>query len=129
MTVLLTNNAKTVLAGVVSPGDTIIPLRAGAGVLFPQPIEADDWFPLALTDVDGNVEYLRAVQRTGDAIRVLRGQEGTQPRNYNPGDMVDLRLTVAAMAEICKCDGGTPTLPSLSVADIIVIADSIAEGI
>ena len=124
MTVLLTNNAKTVLAGVLSPADTIIPLRAGTGHMFPQPVEPDDWFPLALTDVDGNVEYLRATSRMGDAIRVLRGQEGTQPRAYNPGDIVDLRLTVAALAEFRN--GGTPepALPTLSVSDVTVIANT-----
>ncbi len=125
MTVLLTNNAKTVLAIGISTSDTLIRVRAGTGVLFPMPTASDEWFPVALTDINGNTEYLRCEQRIDDVLYVKRGQEGTQPRVFQAGDIADLRLTVAAINDLPCCGDAppTPTPPTMTIADITVVAN------
>lgn len=93
------NNAMSKLAGTVTAVQTTIALAAGHGNRFPA-LEAGDWFPLALVDTAGNTEYLKATARNGDAMTVLRGQEGTQARVFASGSAVILPLTVEAIAAL-----------------------------
>ncbi len=121
MALLLKNNAISLLAASISKTDVTVRVLAGHGVRFPLPAEAGDWFPLALTDVRGNIEYLRATARSGDAITVLRGQEGTQALSYSAGDLVDLRLTLAAL-EALDFGGGSGGNPLVSIEDMSIEA-------
>lgn len=95
----LKNNAKSTLAATVTAAQTSIALAAGHGSRFPV-LEAGDWFPLALVDTSGNVEYMKATARNGDSVTVLRAQEGTQARVFASGSAVMLPLTVDAIAAL-----------------------------
>lgn len=109
--VQLTNLARSTLAVAISATATTIRLRAGDGAKFPN-LTAGQWFPLALENELGQIEFLKAVSRNGDDIVVQRGQENTTARAYSAGDLCDLRLTVAALAEYGGSGYTVPTTPT-----------------
>lgn len=95
----LKNNASSTLSVTITEGQTTIALPAGHGARFPA-LAAGDWFPLALFDAAGNVEYLKATARNGDSLTVLRAQEGSQARSFIAGSAVVLSLSVEAIAAL-----------------------------
>lgn len=110
----LTNNARSILAVSISDSETVIRVKVGHGEKFPVISDTDDWFPLALEDDSGNIEYLRATAREGDSITVQRGAERSQRRGFTAGDLCELRLTAGAMDEL---QNGAPS-PSVVTATI-----------
>jgi hypothetical protein len=100
MSVLFSNNARSLLATSIKATDTSIRVRAGHGSRYPQPSAIGDWFPLTIEDENGNIEILKATGRQGDLITVQRGVEGTQPRAFTTDDVVELRVTAAALYEL-----------------------------
>lgn len=111
----LKNNASSNLAASLSGTETLIRLLAGHGVRFPV-LNDGDWFPLAVQNVRGEIEFMRAVSRAGDVLTVLRGQEGTPARIFDAGDVVFLAYTVAAI----KATAGSGGEVSISVSDATV---------
>ncbi|WP_278984061.1 hypothetical protein [Sphingobium yanoikuyae] len=118
MPLKLNNNARSLLATSISAIDTTVRVQTGHGSRFPTIEEDDDWFPIALENELGEIEYMRCTGRSGDALAVRRGQEGSQPRAYTAGDAVELRLTAAAAAELA---GRAITLPLMSVAPAVIV--------
>lgn len=119
MAVKTTNNARSTLAVSVTSTETVVRVRVGHGVKFPLLTEEGEWFPLALEDVQGNIEYLRATAREGDSITVQRGAEGSQARPFAAGDLCELRLTSAALEDLQG--GGQPgVLPSVSISNAVL---------
>lgn len=100
MTVLLKNNARSVLASSIGAQDTSILIRAGNGINFPEIRSLGHWFPLTIEDVSGNIEIMKATARNGDVFTVLRGQEGTTPRAWSANDVIELRITSALLQEL-----------------------------
>lgn len=96
MPVRLKNNARGLLAVSVTALDTVIRVRVGQGNRFPL-LGEDEWFPLILEDEQGNIEITRAISISGDAITVMRAQDGTQARAFPADTLVSLRLTPAAI--------------------------------
>lgn len=95
------NNASSVIAASILPGDTVIQVSAGSGALFPTAVlGAGDSFPLTLADALGNKEIVLATSRTGDLITVQRGQEATVARSFAAGSRIDLRLTAKSLNDI-----------------------------
>jgi len=119
MGVVLTNNARSLLAASISATDTVVRVRVGHGDRYPMPKNADEWFPLTLEDESGNVEIMRAVSRSGDSIEVQRGAEGTQPRAFNAGDAVELRITAAALKDLGS-GGGSGGTVNVSISDAVL---------
>ena len=105
MALKMNNLARGNLAAPLSVGDTMVRLRAGQGAIFPELIEAGDWFPLVLTNEDGAVEITKATTRIGDTILVERGQEGTEQIEAMAGDPAYLALTVSALQSILGAAG------------------------
>lgn len=101
----LKNNAASNLAASLSDTETLIRVLAGHGARFPT-LNDGDWFPLAVQNVMGEIEYMRANARAGDVITVQRGQESTQARKFEAGDVVFLPLTVAALNTLGGGSGG-----------------------
>lgn len=116
MPVLLANNATSRLAGAITNAADQIALSAGDGSRFPSP-GAGQWFPLTLISSNGQIEVMRATARSGDVVTVVRGQEGTQPIEFNAGDRIELRATAAVMDEKFDKSGGTITGPVTLAAD------------
>lgn len=112
----LKNNAASSLAASLSASETLIRVLAGHGARFPT-LNDGDWFPLAVQNVQGEIEYMRAVARAGDVITVLRAQEDTQARAFEAGDVAFLAYTVAAIRATAGSGGGGV---SISISDATV---------
>ncbi len=111
----LKNNASSNLAASLSQTETLVRLLAGHGVRFPT-LGVGDWFPLAVQNVQGEIEYMRATARAGDVLTVSRAQEGTPPIVFDAGDAVFLPLTVAALNVLGVIDGDV----AISISDATV---------
>lgn len=98
-TVLFSNNASAALASSISSSATTIIVSAGQGVEFPSPA-GGNYFYATLTDTSNNLEIVKVTARTADTLTVLRGQEGTTARSYSAGDLIELRITAAGLADI-----------------------------
>jgi len=90
MAIRLANNAETKLSTAITANNTVIAVENGD--VFPF-LSAGDWFPLTLEDNQGNMEIIRVNNRTGNALTVFRGQEGTAARSFPVGTSASLRLT------------------------------------
>lgn len=99
MALKLSNNADGLLAMAISNSDTSLTLRAGHGSRFPA-LDPGDWFPITVVRASdpSQLEIMRCTGRSGDTLTVVRAQEGTSAIAFNAGDVVSLRLTVAALA-------------------------------
>lgn len=97
-TLIVPNFARSRLRAPIAAWDTVIVVDPGHGSRFPVLAAADNrWFPVALTDVNGQVEFVRATSRTGDAITVKRARDGTQAKGFPAGSMVDTRLSMSVV--------------------------------
>lgn len=101
-TAIYTNNATSKLASAIGTGDTSIPVTATEGALFPSP-SGGDWFPVTVVDSSGNYEIMKCTARSSDTLTVTRAQEGTTAKAFASGDVIDLRITAAALGT--KADG------------------------
>jgi hypothetical protein len=98
--VLFANNAEAILAGGIGPAALSLSVGAGQGSKFPSIAGGSgDWFPVTLRSASF-LEIVRCTARTGDVLTVLRAQEGTLAQTFAAGDLVQERLTVAALNEI-----------------------------
>ena len=95
---LFTNNAATALAISITPIDTILQLTPGTGSYFPSPT-GGNYFMLTLVQINNPevAEIVKCINRTGDTLTVVRGQEGTQPQIFNISDNVELRITASSL--------------------------------
>ena len=117
MAVKLLNNVRSKLAVSVNATDTQLQVLTGQGSRFPSLSTAGDWFPVALENDSGQIEFCKAIGRSGDVITVQRGQEGSQARPYVAGDACELRLTVAALMEF---GGGGGSSFTINVSDAVI---------
>ena len=99
MPVIYKNNASSILPNPVDNSQTTIAVSPGEGVKFPSP-SAGDWFPVTMKRPDGTMEVCRCTERAGDILTVVRGEENTVPVSFAVGDIISLRLTKNAIAEI-----------------------------
>lgn len=112
----LKNNAASSLAASLAAGDTMVSVLAGHGARFPV-LVAGDWFPLAVQNVAGSIEYMRVTARAGDVMTVVRGQENTAALDFDAGDLVFLPMTVTALNAL-----GVINEVTISVDDATVTA-------
>ena len=122
MAVKLLNDVRSKLSVAVSATDSVIRVLAGHDARFPVIETSTDWFPVALEDENGNIEYLKCTARNGDQLTVERGVEGSVARAYPSGSLCELRMTVASLTEfieqIVTSQGGTVSnLAVVNVAD------------
>jgi hypothetical protein len=102
---LFTNNGSTLLATAIGPGATSFTVMSGYGALFPQPVDAGDFFLVTLEDQTGaNREIIRVNGRAGDTFTGLeRGQEGTIAQAWSASlgndTLVDHRVTAETMRQ------------------------------
>lgn len=98
MAVLLANNVSSTLAASISDTDTILTVATGTGASFPV-VTSGDYFYATITSPGGLVEIVKATARTGDAITVARGQDGTSAVAFTTGSLVEMRINVASLAD------------------------------
>ena len=115
---LFTNNAASALAKGITPIDTILQLTPGTGSYFPQPT-IGDYFMLTLVQINNPEvsEIVECIDRVGDTLTVVRGQEGTQPQIFNLSDNVELRITAGSLNLFAIGGGGGSSASGTSVAD------------
>lgn len=98
MVAKLANNASSTLAGSINSSVTSLSVASGDAAKFPA-LGAGEWFPLTVVDTAGNMEIMKVTARTGAALTVVRGQEGTTAKSFPAGSKCDLRLTAAAQID------------------------------
>lgn len=99
MAQLFANNASSTLVSGVAGADTALALPAGDGALFPS-LAGADFFLLTLTQPASETswEIVKVTARAGDALTVVRAQEGTAAAAWGAGTKAELRLTAASMS-------------------------------
>jgi hypothetical protein len=112
-----TNDAVSTLAGPVSNTSPIIILASGSGSLFPSPINGQ-YFALILNDQATGLtyEYCYCVQRVGDVLTVLRGQEGSSALTWQAGDAAVCGMTAGQLQQMAQVFYFTGSNPNGSVA-------------
>lgn len=98
MTVLLKNNASGFLATSISASDTSILLTSGTGASFPN-LGSGDYFYATITPTSGTSEIVKATARSGDALAIVRAQEGTVALSFAAGARVELRVTAQSVID------------------------------
>lgn len=88
------NNVSGVLASSVSESATTIIVSPEQKFPTPGP---NEFYALTLVGMSGSVEseweIVHVTAKSGDQLTVVRGQEGTVAKSWNPGTKVELRLT------------------------------------
>lgn len=115
MTSLISNNAGTRLASALSTSATTLSVTPGDGSKFPPLSPGNDWFPLTLVKSDGSLEILHCTARSGDVMTVVRAQEGTAAQAFAAGDIVQLRLTKAALLGLFGGNNVNPTFAGVEL--------------
>ena len=104
-TLLFANNAASTLASGISPSATTVQLAAGTGGLFPNPTSGQGFFA---TITDAATQEVREIvlcgTRTGDAIPVVRAQQGTTAETWNAGDIFSQLNTAGDMEGMVQPD-------------------------
>jgi hypothetical protein len=118
MAALLTkNNAYSTLASwSIGTGTGTFTVQGGEGARFPAP-GGSDWFFVTLQDASNNIEIVRISARSTDTLTIdARGQEGTTPRTWVAGDVVELRLT----AGTAVTTDGTQTMTNKTLTSAVL---------
>jgi hypothetical protein len=110
MPVLLRNNVTATLATALSATDTGIALTSGHGARFPS-LGAGEYFYATLSGPTTGPEIVKVTTRVGDALTVVRAQEGTVGQHFPSGGRIELRVTAASIE-----DSITDEITSLSFA-------------
>jgi hypothetical protein len=100
MGIKIENNAASTLTTSVGTADTTIVLASGGGSLFPT-LGAGDYFWATLVgEVDAtHLEIVKVTARSGDALTVIRAQEGTIAKAFAPNDKFEMRITAQTMRD------------------------------
>lgn len=95
---LFANNATTTLAESISATATVINVASGDGDLFPSPASGQA-FAVTLVDAATGLtnEICYCTSRSGDALTVVRGQEGKNAVAWSAGDTVANYITADVM--------------------------------
>lgn len=97
MAVQYTNNARGYLAQAISSSDTQLVLISG-GSLFPT-LTPGNTFNVTLVSVDGGLEIVTVTAVSGNTFTIVRGAEGTAPRQFAANSLVELRITASVINE------------------------------
>lgn len=91
------NNARSTLASAVTTsGQATLTLQTGEGARFPY-LATPDYFWVTLDD-GTNIEVCKCIDRSGDTLTVLRGQQGTTAQSsFSVGTKIEARLTEETM--------------------------------
>ncbi|EPG3168562.1 hypothetical protein QC864_001658 [Klebsiella pneumoniae] len=99
LTLLAANNAQAVLAAGISASATSLTVNSGTGSLFPAPSDGVSFFKLTLIDAATGqlTEIMHVTARTGDTMKIERGQEGTTARAWSANDIAANMMTAGTL--------------------------------
>jgi len=103
---LFRNDASTTLADNVLVGDSTITVSNYSN--FP-PVNAGEWFTVVVQATDGTYEIMKCTARSDAVLTVARAQELTVARAFTAGDIVEVRLTSAALNNFMQKDDASVT--------------------
>lgn len=103
MSLKVKNNARGYLAASVTSTETQLVLTPGTGAAFPT-ITSGEAFHVTLVATNSAFEIVKVTQRDGDVLTVERGAEGTVPRPFAAGSLVELRVTAAVLEQASTVD-------------------------
>ncbi|SFN72318.1 Phage tail fibre repeat-containing protein [Izhakiella capsodis] len=114
LTLLVSNNANSVLSASINATSTTLSVNTGAGSLFPAAVEGQSFFKLTIIDAaTGQLnEIVHVTARNGDVFTILRGQEGTVARAWSANDIVANMLTAGTIRYLID---GITNLPVASL--------------
>jgi len=120
-----TDNARSYLLSGVSAAAGTFVVPAGHGALFAV-LPAGKWQDVTLDDGE-HIEICRMTARAGDALTVLRGQDGTAARDWPAGTPLAALVTAAALNELEEGgdggDGGLLKIRNVADMDYTLTAD------
>jgi hypothetical protein len=124
MTIKVTNNAYSTLAGSITDVATTLAVQAGHGARFPS-LSAGEYFYATLIDSSNNLEIIKVTARSTDSFTMTRGAEGTTNRAYTSGDRIELRITAGTITDFAAgtlspavASAGTVTLQAGALTHI-----------
>lgn len=118
MNQVFSNNAVTALVGSVGGSDNIMTVANGSA--FPA-LSSGSFFLATLIEPNANGnevawEIIKVIDRNGNTLSVVRGQEGTAARAWPDGAVIEARLTAGTLAAKAPLDSpaftGMPTAPT-----------------
>ncbi|MGE4719417.1 glycine-rich domain-containing protein [Yersinia enterocolitica] len=126
LTLLSANNASTVLSAGISASATTLTVNTGTGGLFPSPVSGTSFFKLTLIDsATGTLtEIVHVTARSGDAMTIVRGQEGTANRLWSANDIAANMMTAGTL-DLFAQSGSLGGAASLNVG---TAAGTVAAG-
>nr|DAG81839.1 MAG TPA: tail fiber protein [Caudoviricetes sp.] len=100
LSLIAANNAQSVLAAGINASATSLALSTGTGSLFPSPVSGETYFKLTLIDAATEQlnEVVHVTARSGDALTIVRGQEGTTARAWSASDIAANMMTAGSLA-------------------------------
>ncbi len=106
MIFLYKNNASSTLQSGINGSALSAVLASGTGALFPQPVPGVSGFYLTLLDAATELvnEIVLVTARTGDAITIVRAQQGTTARAWAAGDIAAQLWTKGDTDEMVQPD-------------------------
>lgn len=123
MTVLLANNVSSTLVSSVTTTATSFTLRDASR--FPQPT-AGQYYYVTLVATSGAVEIVKVVTKAGNALGVVRAQEGTVAQVFATGARVELRVTAQGIFDAIT-DATAPLDARLDTAEADIAALEAAD--
>lgn len=116
MGVKFKNNASSTLDTAISNSDVGLSVAYGDGTEFPT-LGVGDYFYMTIEDTDGVYEIVKVTARSGDAMTIVRAQEGTTATAFAAGALCELRVTVQGLLDKVAEDNlaaGSVTLAKLA---------------
>jgi len=113
MTVLIANNVSSSLAAPISASATS--MTVVSGTRFPV-LTAGQYFYATIIASTGTIEIVKVTVRSGNAMNIVRAQDGTNAQAFLAGARVEMRINAASVREIVS-DQNTPLEARLTTAE------------
>ncbi|MBY0439316.1 MAG: hypothetical protein K2W80_14100, partial [Burkholderiales bacterium] len=95
------NQAYGQLAGAVLATDVVFTLQSGQGARFGA-FPAGMFKTARVVRTDGTLEYVKITSRSGDALTVARGQQGSAAITFSINDRIEIVPDKGTMAEFVQ---------------------------
>lgn len=99
--ILFSNNIITTLSAGIGSGDSTINVTDATGMPSPS---GGNYFKFTMVNSSGEIEIGHCTSRSGNALTVSRGEEGTTARAYSAGDELRLGVTKGAVEAFAQVD-------------------------
>ena len=96
-TILLKNNVRSFLTAPISATDTGIVVADGSQ--FPSLVDGDAFYATLISPA-GALEIVKVTARAGNAMTVLRGQDGSSALGFQLGTLIEMRVNAGAVRDL-----------------------------